>query len=121
MRQATLKETQRFMRQAYCCLREETVVLTRLPKIKVPLRKGRWRLRQPDGLCETDEILLDYRGEILPTFIHELLHRLHPDWQHRAIYRQERRLVRRMSHQQLTNLLRQIVAESEYRCQKSGG
>lgn len=58
--------------------------------------------------CGTDEIEIDYRRDIIPTLIHESLHKWHPDWPHRDIYRHESRIVNSLSRRQIHNIIKAI-------------
>lgn len=63
-----------------------------------PLRDPHWHL---DGLCDGDHIYIDPRPAILESVLHELLHRRKPRWGERRVISEARRLLSKMSDQDL--------------------
>jgi len=63
-----------------------------------------------DGKYEPsdDEITIDYRKELIPTLIHEIMHCLHPDWCETKVLTKEREVVNAMSLRQCKNILRRF-------------
>lgn len=62
------------------------------------LRDPKWRL---DGLQDGENIYIDPRPAIIETLCHELLHRMRPRWSERRVTQESRRLLSRMSEQDL--------------------
>ncbi len=58
------------------------------------LRDTKWHL---DGMQSGDRVYIDPRPAILETLLHELIHRRHPRWAERTVYREARRLVATMN------------------------
>ena len=56
----------------------------------------------------TEEIHIDYRREIIPTLIHEALHKWHPEWSETKVLREESRIVNALSSRQIKNILKAI-------------
>ena len=59
----------------------------------------------------TGEIEIDYRKDIISTLIHESLHKWHPEWKEKDVYRHENRIVNSLSHRQIYNLIK-IIGEN---------
>ena len=61
-----------------------------------------------EGECEsgTNEITIDYRSELLPTLVHELLHAFHPNWKECQVRRMEKGIVNGLSQSQVVHLLK---------------
>ncbi len=59
---------------------------------------------------ETKEIIIDYRHSILPTLIHESLHRWHDDWPETRVYKEESRIMKVLTPRQIRNIIK-ILAE----------
>jgi len=55
--------------------------------------------------CYCDEIILDYRKEILPTLIHEFIHKFHPTKSESWVEGRERFVMRRISPYQAKRLI----------------
>ena len=69
------------------------------------------KLKKNDGFYDpdTEEIHIDYRGEILPTLIHECLHKWFPDRSEKWVYGQESSIVNNLTTKQAVNLLRVLL------------
>ena len=52
-----------------------------------------------------DEIYIDLRKEILPTIIHELIHRWHPEKTENSVLRLERHIMQHISLAQSVNII----------------
>jgi hypothetical protein len=57
---------------------------------------------------ETEGIVVDYRKSLLPTLIHEFLHKIHVDWPERKVRKYESRIVNSLTHKQIKNILRAL-------------
>ena len=70
------------------------------------------KLKKNDGFYDpdTEEIHIDYRGEILPTLIHECLHKWFPDRTEKWVYGQESLIVNNLTPKQAKNLLRKFLS-----------
>jgi len=55
------------------------------------------------------EITLDYRRDLVPTLIHEILHDWHMDWSETKVIKEERRIVNLLTPRQATNILKALV------------
>ena len=56
----------------------------------------------PKNICGyydggTEEIIIDYRKDIIPTLIHELLHLWHPKLSEERIVKEEKRIVKALT------------------------
>ncbi len=100
------------MRRAYRFLLYNQVTLTKIPASRGRSRKtGRGHLVPTTGLCESDdEISIDYRYDIVPSIVHELLHAICPEWDEDQVSRWERRLMKGLTEKQICGLLRAFVA-----------
>jgi hypothetical protein len=58
----------------------------------------------------TEEICLDYRKELIPTLIHEYLHKWHPDKCETWILNLESRIVNALSIRQIKNIIKSFGA-----------
>ncbi len=58
-----------------------------------------------EGVCNGDQIVMDPRGQLLPTFIHECLHLAYPSWSEERVLKTEEELVKQLSPKQWQNLL----------------
>ena len=56
----------------------------------------------PDG---SDEIILDYRKELLPTLIHEFIHKFHPTKKEPWIIKKEKFIMKRLSPMEAKRLI----------------
>lgn len=57
---------------------------------------------------DTEEITIDFRGDIVPTLIHEFLHHLYPKWCESKIVRMERHMMRYLTGNQCRNIFRML-------------
>lgn len=53
-----------------------------------------------------DEITIDYRREVLPTLIHEFIHKWHPEKSESWVLKMERFVIQHLSPSQAKHLLR---------------
>ena len=58
---------------------------------------------------ETEEIVIDYRRQIIPTLVHEALHHFHKDWSETRVYNEERRMMNSLTPRQIKNLIKVIA------------
>ena len=56
-----------------------------------------------------DEICIDYRKEIIPTIIHEFLHKWYPEKSETWVLAEERRIVNSLTQKQIKNILIHFV------------
>jgi hypothetical protein len=57
-----------------------------------------------DGYIEGQDIWINPAPAVVQTLIHEILHRLYPNWTERYVAGQTTRLMRRMSDQEVQDL-----------------
>ena len=57
---------------------------------------------------ETDEITIDYRRSIIPTLIHEALHKWHPEWSETKVLSTESHIVNALTPRQVRNIIKAI-------------
>jgi len=57
----------------------------------------------------TEEITIDYRREVIPTLIHEILHHWYPSWSETKVINEERRLVNSLTPSLYKNILRVLA------------
>src|ERR1039457_6380571 len=57
---------------------------------------------------DSEEIVVDYRKSLLPTLIHEFLHKIHVDWPERKVRKYEVRIVNSLTQKQIKNILRAL-------------
>lgn len=62
-----------------------------------------------DSDDEKDRIRIDYRGEFLPTCIHECIHYLYPYMNHTRVRQLEKNLLNQLSMKQVKMLLKMFV------------
>lgn len=62
------------------------------------LRDAKWQL---DGFQSGENIYIDPRPAILETLVHELLHRRKPTWGERRVDREAKRILCKMTEQDL--------------------
>jgi hypothetical protein len=67
------------------------------------------------GYCDygPDIIILDYRRGIIPTLIHEFLHRSYPSWSETKILRKEREIIATLSPKQCENIIKNLAYSFE--------
>ena len=53
----------------------------------------------------TEEITLDYRGELIPTLIHEYLHKWYPNASETWVLHEESRIVNALSNKQVIKII----------------
>ena len=70
------------------------------------LRDPHWRL---DGLQHGENIYIDPRPAILETLCHELLHRRKPRWSERRVRDESRRILSKMSEQEIASWYRRYL------------
>jgi len=61
------------------------------------------------GLCYMTDIELDYRRDIIPTTMHELIHYLHPTWNETSVLYAESRLINTCTTLQAATFLKKIA------------
>lgn len=89
------KESYIFIRQLYVFLREH------------PRNIFFKKLRNVCGYydAENEEIVIDYRRDIVATLIHELAHHIHPKWCETKIIQKERQVMSCLTPTQCTNII----------------
>ena len=100
-RNSTLKYRQRkkecyiFTKQLYDFLREhpDSIIFKKLRKIC-----GYYD-------AENEEIVIDYRRDIVSTLIHEIAHHVHPNWCETKIQQKERQVMSCLTPAQCTNIM----------------
>ena len=55
---------------------------------------------------DTEEIAIDYRRELIPSLIHESLHKWHPKWPETKVIEHESAIMNTLSSAQVKNILR---------------
>ncbi len=58
-----------------------------------------------EGFSTDDQAVIDPRGQLLPTVIHECLHLCYPSWSEAKVLKTEDTLVKNMTAKQFQNLL----------------
>jgi len=58
-----------------------------------------------EGFSTDEQAVIDPRGQLLPTLIHECLHMLYQSWPEDKVVKTEETLVKNMSAKQFQNLL----------------
>lgn len=58
------------------------------------------------GQTDYDKVWLDFRRDILPTFLHECVHLIYPDWTEKRVLSTERKVISEISNRQAKNLLK---------------
>lgn len=81
----------------------------KLVKTKPPEFFNLRKMNGTVGLCYWTDIELDYRRDIIPTAIHELLHYLYPDWSESDIKYAESRLINFCSPLQVAMFLKHLA------------
>lgn len=62
---------------------------------------------------ETEEIVIDYRRDIIPTLIHEFIHHIYSEWSETRVERKERRIMSCITPTQCRNIIK-ILADALY-------
>lgn len=88
-------ETYSFIKQLYNFLREH------------PDSISFKKLRSICGYydAENEEIVIDYRRDIIATLVHEIAHHLHPDWTETKIQQKERQIISCLTPTQCANII----------------
>ena len=68
------------------------------------------KLKNICGSCDWEEIDLDYRKELIPTLIHEVLHYLHEDWSETKVLKVEKHIVNSLSVKQIKTIIKRFAA-----------
>ena len=70
------------------------------------------KLRQMCGFYDysTNQIALDYRKELIPTLIHEYLHRWYPDASETWVLQEESKIVNSLTEKQVVKILVEFTA-----------
>jgi len=100
MSSCSQKEIYQFTRRFYQLLRDHG---DHIFYRKLRSRCGEY---QPD----TEDIIIDYRRELIPTLIHEALHHWHPNENETWILREESRIVNSLSLKQIKNIIKMMAA-----------
>lgn len=67
------------------------------------------KLKRSRGETDTvAAIYLDPKEQVLPTFIHECLHVLYPEWKESRVLLTEKRIFNSLSEKQIRNLLARL-------------
>lgn len=75
------------------------------PDLKVVMKK----MTGLRGLTIYKSVTLNPHEPMLPTFIHEMLHVIYPEWTETKVYKMEADLMRNISKQQMINLMGSMV------------
>lgn len=59
--------------------------------------------------CFTQDITLDYRNQIIPTIIHELLHHIHPEWSEPQVLQMESYLINNLTENQIKTIIKKFA------------
>lgn len=96
----TKKEINNIVRRLYYLLNKGTtkIDLQKFPRIYV----GEYKY-------DEDKITIDPRKEIISIFIHEALHKWHPDWSETKVLKMESKIVNQLSKRQFVNILKRLV------------
>jgi len=68
------------------------------------------KLNKLQGYCDSDEICIDYRKDILSTLIHEVLHYYYPNWSETKVLNEERKIINYLTIKQVKNILRRFTS-----------
>lgn len=81
--------------------------INKLPKGFIILKK----LRVVHGWCdlENDCIEIDYRKELIPTLIHEMLHYMYPYWSETKVISNEKAIINNMTEFDVVILLKTFL------------
>lgn len=63
------------------------------------------RMKKVQGTCFGEEIIIDYRKEILSTLLHELMHYFYPWWSEYTTLYNERRTMRVINKKEIKKVL----------------
>jgi len=68
----------------------------------------------PKNICGyydggTEEIIIDYRKDIIPTLIHEALHLWYPNWPEKQVVKEEKRIVRNLTPNHCKNIIKALA------------
>jgi hypothetical protein len=55
-----------------------------------------------------DKISIDYRKQLIPTLVHEVLHYLHFDWCETRVIKEERKIMNALSPYQIRTILKKF-------------
>jgi len=83
-----------------------------MPRTKIAYKYKIDKKMKPYGLCDYDnqEIKINTRrGGVLNTYIHEELHRKHPNWSEGKVIKETKKVESRLSLWQSINLLNELL------------
>jgi len=58
---------------------------------------------------DTDTIEIDFRRDIIPTLIHECLHKWYPDWCESKVEQHEKHIINSITAKQVKNIMKMLV------------
>lgn len=98
LREYKKKTVYPFLARMYKLMAEEPdlIILKKLP-------------HNTHGICDFDNIYLDYRRDLVSTLIHEFIHYMYPDWSETKVLREESRIVNALSVSQVKNILKKYA------------
>lgn len=59
--------------------------------------------------CLTTDITLDYRDQIIPTIIHEVIHHIHSDWSETQVLQLESNLINGFTDGQIRTIIKKFA------------
>jgi len=59
---------------------------------------------------DTDTIDIDFRRGIIPTLVHEALHKFHPNWSETKVWEHESKIMNSLTPRQVKNIIRMLAA-----------
>lgn len=70
------------------------------------------KLKKIRGYCKDDgsKIGLDYRDELIPTLLHEVLHYVHPDWDEQKVLKHEKIIINKLSKTRVKNIIKRFAS-----------
>lgn len=106
-------EVSKFLRKLYRELESETTTFKFEPMVGY---RGmiEWRYYQSDsprefGLDTHAHIRIDHRDELIPTLIHECIHRIYPKWSEEMVVTAEKRIMKHITARQAKTIIKKFA------------
>ena len=76
--------------------------------VNIILKRKRWNF-YGEYKPESETIEIDFRRDIIPTFIHECLHKWHPTWCETRVVKEEIHIINSITAKQVKNIIKMLA------------
>ena len=97
------------MKEAQCYFNGKSTI--HLAKIPFEIFKKRRLFILGECECGSGDIRLDWRWDMIPTLVHELLHFIKPDWNETEVESNTKKIIKKLSNRQVKWLLKKMVSK----------